>query len=133
VLDLDRATLDELAAMAYAAYPLEGCGLLVGDPHTGQVERFVRCRNSAESAKVYTVDPLDHLRAERSAEADGFEVIGVVHSHTHSEPFPSPTDVTQAPDPNWHYVIVGLKRAAPEFRSYTIVDGTITEEPITVR
>ena len=57
----------------------------------------------------------------------------MVHSHTHSEPYPSPTDVAQAPDPSWHYVIVGLKRAAPEFRSYTIVDGTVTEEPITVR
>jgi proteasome lid subunit RPN8/RPN11 len=133
VLDLDRATLDDIAAMAYAAYPLEGCGLLVGDPSSTRVERFVRCRNAAESAKVYTLDPLEHLRAERAAEDDGLEIIGVVHSHTHSEPYPSPTDVAQAPDPSWHYVIVGLKRAAPEFRSYTIVDGTITEEPITVR
>ena len=38
----------------------------------------------------------------------------MVHSHTHSEPYPSPTDVAQAPDPAWHYVIVGFKREAPE-------------------
>jgi proteasome lid subunit RPN8/RPN11 len=54
----------------------------------------------------------------------------VVHSHTHSEPYPSPTDVAQAPDPSWHYVIVSLKRESPEVRSYRIVDGTIAEEPI---
>ena len=57
------------------------------------------------------------------AEDDGLEVIGVFHSHTHSEPYPSPTDVAQAPDPAWHYVIVSLKREAPESRSYRIVDG----------
>ena len=33
-------------------------------------------------------------------------------------------------DPTWHYVIVGLKREAPEVRSYRIVDGTISEEPV---
>ena len=129
------AVLDEIAAMAYAAYPLEGCGLLVGTSGpatTDVVERFVRCRNTAESARVYTVDPLDHLHAERAAEDDGFEIIGVVHSHTHSEPYPSPTDVAQAPDPSWHYVIVGLKREAPEIRDYRIVAGDVTELPITV-
>ena len=88
--------------------------------------------NTAASAKVYALDPMEHLRIERSVEdADG-EIIGVVHSHTHSEPYPSPTDVAQAPDPGWHYVIVSLKREAPEVRSYRIVDGMITEEPIVV-
>jgi proteasome lid subunit RPN8/RPN11 len=86
----------------------------------------------AASARVYTIDPKEHLRAEMAAEDDGLEVIGVVHSHTHSEPYPSPTDVAQAPDPGWHYVIVSLKREAPESRSYRIVDGTISEEPISV-
>ena len=54
------------------------------------------------------------------------------HSHTHSEPYPSPTDVDQAPDPGWHYVIVSLKREAPETRSYRIVDGVISEERVAV-
>jgi proteasome lid subunit RPN8/RPN11 len=122
-----------MAAMighAYDGYPLEACGLLVG--RGSRVTRFVPCRNVAASAKVYTVDPLEHLRAERAAEDEGLEVIGVVHSHTHSEPYPSPTDVAQAPDSSWHYVIVSLKRDAPETRSFRIVDGTITEEPLAV-
>jgi proteasome lid subunit RPN8/RPN11 len=86
--------------------------------------------NLAASARVYTIDPVTHLRVERQAEDDGLEVIGVVHSHTHSEPYPSPTDVAQAPDPSWHYVIVSFKREAPESRSYRIIDGEISEEPI---
>ena len=69
---------------------------------------FYPCRNAAESSRVYTVDPRDHLRADRDAEERGLEIIGVMHSHTHTEAYPSPTDVAQAPDPAWHYVIVSL-------------------------
>jgi proteasome lid subunit RPN8/RPN11 len=137
VLALPATIVDQLAAHAYDAYPLECCGLIAGTPandadDTVTVERFYPCRNAAESAKVYTVDPLDHLRAERDAEAQGWEILGVVHSHTHSEPYPSPTDIAQTPDPGWQYVIVSLKRESPEVRSYRIVDGAVSEQPITV-
>lgn len=132
MLQITRQAFDELVAMAYAAYPLEGCGLLAGPPGTDTAEHFYRCVNAEQSARVYTVEPLDHLKAGRHAEDQGWEIIGVVHSHTHSEPYPSPTDVAQAPDPTWHYVIVGLKRAAPEIRSYWIRDGMVTEHRIDV-
>jgi proteasome lid subunit RPN8/RPN11 len=105
---------------------------LAGPLDGGVAARFYPCRNAAESAKVYTIDPRDHLRAERDAETEGWEIVGVVHSHTHTEPYPSPTDVAQAPDPGWHYVIVGLKRESPEIRSYRIADARATEEPIDV-
>ena len=68
--------------------------------------------------------------AERAADDDGLAVIGVFHSHTHSEPYPSPTDVAQAVDPGWHYVIVTIMRGVAEPRSYLIADGGITEETI---
>jgi [CysO sulfur-carrier protein]-S-L-cysteine hydrolase len=119
-----------MLAHAIDGLPDEACGLLVGRP--GYVERFVACVNTAASAKLYEIDPRALLRAERAAEADGFEIIGVMHSHTHTEPYPSPTDVVQAPDPNWQFVIVSLKRDAPETRTYRIVDGAITEEAIIV-
>ena len=123
-----ETTFAEMIGHAYDGYPLEACGLLVGLGN--RVHRFVACTNEAASARVYTIPPRDHLRIERAAEDEGLAVIGVFHSHTHSEPHPSPTDVNQAPDPEWHYVIVSLKRDAPETRSYRIVDGSITEEPV---
>jgi proteasome lid subunit RPN8/RPN11 len=82
---------------------------------------------------VYTIDPRDHLRAERDAEDRGWEIIGVVHSHTHTEAYPSPTDVAQAPDPSWYYAIVSLRdETNPSLRSYRIVDGEVTEVPVQV-
>jgi proteasome lid subunit RPN8/RPN11 len=87
-------------------------------------------KNAAHSAKLYTVDPLDHLRADRDAEGRGLSILGVFHSHTHTPAYPSPTDVAQAPDPEWHYIIVSLAEDAPVVRSYRIVDGNIAEEPV---
>jgi len=60
----------------------------------------------------------------------GLEVVGVVHSHTHTEAYPSSTDVAQAPDPGWHYMIVTLKRGVPEPRNFRIIDGVISETAI---
>ena len=81
---------------------------------------------------MYTIDPKDHLRADRDAEGRGLEIIGVMHSHTHTDAYPSPTDVAQAPDPGWHYVIVSLRAEEPTLRSYRIVDETIGEEVVSV-
>ena len=132
MLELPRVVVDELVALAVDAYPYECCGLLAGPPGGERVNSFTACRNAAQSARVYTVDPLDHLHAEQAAEAAGWEIIGVAHSHTHTEPYPSPTDIAQAPDPNWYYLIVSLKRESPEVRGFRIVDGVVTEEPLTV-
>ena len=120
----------QMVGHAYDGLPDEACGLFAGDPGTGLTSVFYPCRNAAESSRVYTVDPRDHLRADRDAEGRGLEILGVMHSHTHTEAYPSPTDVAQAPDPGWHYVIVSLKREAAVLRSYRIVDSGVTEEPV---
>jgi [CysO sulfur-carrier protein]-S-L-cysteine hydrolase len=137
MLRLSRQSYLEMVGHAYDGLPDEACGLLggaagAGPRSDGRVDVFYACRNAAASSRVYTVDPRDHLRADRDAEDRGLELIGVVHSHTHTEAYPSPTDVAQAPDPTWHYVIVSLKREAPVLRSYRIVDGQIIEEPVVV-
>ena len=120
-----------MIGLALDEYPLEACGLIAGGTADRATE-FHACSNLAASARVYTIDPKDHLRVERDVEDRDLEITGVVHSHTHSEPYPSPTDVAAAPDPAWHYVIIGLKREAPEVRSYRIVDGRIISEPLAI-
>jgi proteasome lid subunit RPN8/RPN11 len=116
-----------ITSHALACRPHEACGLLVGEWGSDVAREFHPCRNAAASAIVYTVDPKDHLRIELDAEKRGLVVIGVVHSHTHTEAFPSPTDVRQAPDPQWHYSIISLKYDPPRLRNFRIVDGAITE------
>jgi [CysO sulfur-carrier protein]-S-L-cysteine hydrolase len=131
VLHLSAVAYGAILAHVYDGMPMEACGLLVG-PTADRAERFVETDNEAQSARIYAIPSRQHLRAERAAEDEGRAIIGVVHSHTHTDPYPSPTDVAMAFDPTWHYVIVSLRDEAPMLRSYRIVSGVATEEPVLV-
>jgi proteasome lid subunit RPN8/RPN11 len=130
MLRLSQDVYERMVGHCYDGLPLEACGLLGGDAEGGKASRCYPTRNDAASSRVYTVNPLDHLKADRDAEDNGLSIIGVFHSHTHTDAYPSPTDVAQAPDPTWHYVLVSLRDTAPVVRSYRIVDGKIGEEPV---
>lgn len=119
-----------MIAQALDELPNEACGLLAGPLGSDLITRYYPCRNAAESARLYTVDTSDHLRASRDAQDQDWEIVGVFHSHTHTDPYPSPTDVGAAIDPDWHYVIVSLRFDEPSLRSFRIVDRVITEESI---
>lgn len=132
MLSLDATAYGQMVAHAYDGLPDEACGLFAAAPGTTRIERFYPCRNDAASSRVYTINPLDYMKAERDADGSGLEIVGVMHSHTHTEAYPSPTDVAQAVDPGWHYIIVSLRQEAPVLRSYTMRDGEIHEEPVGV-
>ncbi len=129
-LVLDGKLAVEMTAHCLRALPAEGCGLIAGDPASGRAVRWFPARNSAASARLYVVDPGDHLQADREAEEEGLEIIGVFHSHTHTDAYPSATDVAEAPDPGWHYVLVSLRGEVGSMRSFRIREGVVTEEPV---
>jgi proteasome lid subunit RPN8/RPN11 len=57
----------------------------------------------------------------------------IYHSHTATEAYPSRTDVSLAAEPDAHYVLVSTRDPArDEIRSYRIVDGVVTEEPVDI-
>ena len=131
-LRLTRSQYEIIVGNCYDGLPDEACGLLVGPlggdgQPTGAVTEARACRNADASAVTYTVDPRDMLAAMRAAEARGDEIVGVWHSHTRTDAYPSPTDVRQAVDPAWLYVIVSLRDGAPVLRAYRIRGGEIAE------
>jgi proteasome lid subunit RPN8/RPN11 len=137
VLALTVDVWNEMVTHCLLEAPLEACGLLAGPsasgPDAGRASLCLPAENVAASARVYTVAPRDLLRADRAAEAAGGEVLGVYHSHTHTEAYPSPTDTDAAPDPGWHYVIVSLRDTEPTVRSYRIAGGKIVEESVVLQ
>ena len=120
---------------AIRGLPFEACGLMGGPAGGGSVEVFVPTRNVDESAKTYAIGPDGFRAADRALEPTGLDVVGVMHSHTHTDPYPSPTDVAQADNPlltGWHYVIVSLRDTEPMLRAWLLDGGTIVEEPVSV-
>jgi [CysO sulfur-carrier protein]-S-L-cysteine hydrolase len=64
-------------------------------------------------------------------DANDEEPVVIYHSHTATEAYPSRTDISYAQEPNAHYVLVSTRDADhAEFRSFRIVDGEVTEEPV---
>lgn len=137
VLVLSASIHDEILSHLLAGLPDEACGLIGGrrgiDGAPDVVDSWYPSVNIAESSRVYTIDPKTHFRADRDAEDRGSEIIGVVHSHTHSEPVPSLTDISQAPDPTWHYIIVSFRLGSPMLHSWRIEGDYVLEEPVSVR
>ena len=130
-LRLTETQYRAIVGHCYDGLPDEACGLLLGpmtggEP-TGRVTEARPTANADASARTYTVAPKDLLRAMRAAEADGTEIVGVWHSHTHTDAYPSPTDVRQAVDPAWVYVIVSLRDGAPVLRAYRVRNGAVAE------
>ena len=126
----------EMVAHAVAGLPNEACGLFAGPSGSDRVESFYPMRNAAESREIYVLDGLEMMAVEREAEDAGLTVMGVMHSHTHTTNYPSPTDIADAarfdPFGVWHFVIVSLRHPDPSLRSYRILDGEVTEEPVAV-
>ena len=84
-------------------------------------------------ALVYTFFVLDLLRLYREMDDRDEEPVVIYHSHTATEARPSRTDVSLASEPGAHYVLVSTRDPeAVEFRSFRIVDGEVTEEPVEI-
>ena len=128
-LRLSKTILEAIRGWAREAYPVEGCGLLIGRQGAAvEVVRAVAARNVRGEPDRYEVDPLDHLAAHRSARAEGLDVVGVWHSHPDSAPRPSETDRATAWE-GWSYLIVAVgSEGAGEARSWRLDGGGAFQE-----
>ena len=131
---MPRSVHTEMLGHAIAGLPNEACGLFAGIFGGNSVERFFPMRNVAKSSRIYELDGQEMMSVEREADDNGLSIIGVMHSHTHTTNYPSPTDVADAarfdPFGAWRFVIVSLKHPDPSLRCYRILDGEITEEGV---
>jgi len=130
VLRLPRAVFDELVAHARSDFPYEVCGLLGLRPD-GRVE-VMPIANAERSMRYYVMDSRELLRAMRRIEDEDLGLV-IYHSHTHTQAYPSATDVRHAAYPDALYAIVTLEdRDAPAVRAFRIRDGAIAETPVVI-
>ncbi|GAB2683760.1 M67 family metallopeptidase [Nocardia thraciensis] len=129
-----RADLvDAMVAHARADHPDEACGIVAGPEGSDRPERFVAMINAERSPTFYRFDSGEQLRVWREMDDRDEEPVVVYHSHTATEAYPSRTDISYASEPNAHYVLVSTRDPEQhELRSYRIVDGVVTEEPVQI-
>ena len=127
MLKLERKFFDLIVAHAKAEAPNECCGMLTGK--NDKVTQHHIVRNMDASPVKYVMDPKDMLNVEKIADQNHEEILAFYHSHTHSEAYPSPTDVRQATWPDQYYLIVSLREPSnPVLRAFKFQSGKIVEE-----
>lgn len=133
-MDIAPELVERIVAHARAEAPNECCGVVAVQSEQVGVQRaramsVKPARNVHASPKRFEIDGRDVLAAMGEFEEKGWEIGAIYHSHTHTPPYPSQTDVNFAANwPGVEWIIVGLADAsAPELRSYLIEEGAIRE------
>jgi proteasome lid subunit RPN8/RPN11 len=131
MLTLERTYIDEMIAHAREDDPNECCGIIAGKD--GAATKLYRAINAEASPYRYNVDPKDLLRIYRDLDEHGWDVLVIYHSHTHTEAYPSGTDIRLAAWPDAYYVLVSLQdKNNPVVRAFTIHDGKVEEEELRI-
>lgn len=133
MLRIPAAMIDEIVAHSRADHPDEACGIIAGPTGSDTPTRLVRMVNAERSPTFYRFDSGEQLKLYREMDAADEEVIVVYHSHTGTEAYPSRTDISYAGEPQAHYLLVSTREPdKEEIRSFRIVDGVVTEEPVEI-
>jgi [CysO sulfur-carrier protein]-S-L-cysteine hydrolase len=133
VLTISKDLYDKIVAHARADHPDEACGVLAGPAGSDRPERFIPMTNVARSPTFYEFDSTEQFQVWKEMDDRDEEPVAIYHSHTATEAYPSRTDISYANEPGAHYVLVSTRDPQDsEFRSYRILDGQVTEEPVSV-
>jgi proteasome lid subunit RPN8/RPN11 len=124
-LSLPASIAGDMIEHCRAGRPNEACGILAS--HDGRIVKVFRMTNATLSPLRYSLDPKEQFAVYRVIEDRGWELGAVFHSHTHTEAYPSPTDVRLASE-DVPYIIVSLADEPPTIRAFRILKANWTDE-----
>ena len=132
-MQLRRDLVDAIVAHARRDHPDEACGVIAGPAGSDRAERFIPMQNAARSPTFYEFDSTDLLKLYKEMDANDEAPVVIYHSHTATEAYPSPTDISLAAEPDAHYVLVSTRDPdSCELRSFRIAAGVVTEERVEI-
>jgi len=109
-----RDAIEAIRAHGAEGYPNEICGIMLGPRDDSTVTEVKRARNIIveRSRDRYEIDPRDHIRIEREADAAGLNIVGYYHSHPDHPAQASRFDTERA-WAGYVYVIVSVREGNP--------------------
>lgn len=129
--ELDGVFYKEIVEQALREFPNEACGLIAAE---GDVPvRVYPMTNANASSDTYRFDGREQFKVFDEVEERGWDIWAIYHSHTHSEAYPSETDIKLAFYPDSRYLLLSVaERDQPVLRSFFIREGKVEEEEMTV-
>lgn len=131
MIELDGVFHKEIVEQGLREFPNECCGVIAAEG--GVPVKVFPMTNADASPATYRLDGQEQLRVFDEIDERGWELWAIYHSHTHSEAYPSETDVRLAFYPEAYYLLLSLQdRAAPVLRAFRIEEDRIDEEELTI-
>jgi len=130
MIKIPKPIYDTMIEHARKEAPLECCGILAGKD--GTVQRAFELKNEEKSPVRYSMSPQDQLKVFEEMEKESLDMVAIYHSHTHTIPFPSETDVRLAFYPEVASVIISLMEERPIVKAFKIREDAIYLEEIEV-
>ena len=129
--EFDGVFTKEIVEQGLREFPNEACGVIAA--REGSPVRVIPMKNADASPVTYRLDGKEQLQVFDAIEEEGLELWAIYHSHTHSEAYPSETDVRLAFYPDVRYLLLSLAdREDPVLRSFFIREGEVTEEELRI-
>ena len=125
---VERNVIEHILAQAEREAPIEACGFLMG--FEGRILRHHPMTNADAREDHFSFDPNEHLAALRVATAEGFEIVGIYHSHPATPAWPSAEDIRLAHYPHIIHIIVSLMGGMKVIKAFRIREGQVREEPL---
>lgn len=133
-VQLSREHLSAIVHHGEAAYPYEGCGIMLGREMDGRkiVQEILPVENARESEAQhnrYLIPPQAVMKAEQLAAQKGLDIIGFFHSHPDHPDRPSEFDREHA-WPWYSYLITSVyKGRGATTAAWTLADDRSTFNP----
>ena len=119
----------QMTEHARSENPNECCGVLAGP--RGDFSKLFRMTNVDASPYRFSWDPKELFKIWQEMEDNDWNHRAVYHSHTHSEAYPSDTDIRLASWPDAYYIIISLlDKDEPIIRAFLINDGQVREQQL---
>ncbi len=129
--ELDGVLYKEIVEQGLREFPNECCGVIAASE--GVPVKVYPMKNADASPVTYRLDGKEQLHVFDEIDEQGWELWAIYHSHTHSDAYPSDTDVRLAFYPEARYILLSLaNREEPVIRSFRIADGEVTEEELSI-
>jgi proteasome lid subunit RPN8/RPN11 len=130
VILICKQVYEEMLAHLRAVYPEEGCGFLAKEENESVLCRHFPIENTQHSPTTYQMNPQQQVNALLQIGENDF---AIYHSHPHTPPHPSPTDIHQATYPRTPYLICSFANfSTPIARAFTIQNSQVVEHNITI-
>ena len=135
MISIKKKFIDKIYEHSINEYPNECCGILAGK--NNQISHIYTIENTAESPYRYLMNPQDFLNADNDAIEKNIHFLAFYHSHTHSQAYPSATDVRMALESGWtdiFYALISLEnKEKPILKIFSISEsGNISEEKFNI-